>query len=172
MSLIEAVFTAVTDPRSGFHTPCFCHRSGGMFAGLTGFRQANRPGLLCLLKQIRSSLLRVGVSWAHKCPLGRVTLLPPPPPNEAARLMHSCVNFQGQVLHLTQRDTRLFNYVDSLIAYVAKRPRRGSLKGSAWIRGAWSRCEPGFGTKGPISVLLMAIEVSQTVCFTVFIYIW
>lgn len=37
--------------------------------------------------------------------------------NEAAELMHPFINFQGQVLHLVQGDTCVFNYVDNLIAF-------------------------------------------------------
>lgn len=38
-------------------------------------------------------------------------------PWRSASLMHSFINFQGQVLHLVQGDTYLFNYVDNLIAF-------------------------------------------------------
>lgn len=40
--------------------------------------------------------------------------------NQAARLMHSFINFQGQVLHLAQGDTCHYNYVDNFIAFTAK----------------------------------------------------
>lgn len=37
--------------------------------------------------------------------------------NQTPGLMHSFINFQGQVLRLAQGDIRLFNYVDNLIAF-------------------------------------------------------
>lgn len=40
--------------------------------------------------------------------------------NQAARLMHSFIKFQGQVLHLVQGDTCLFNYVDNLITFYSQ----------------------------------------------------
>lgn len=54
--------------------------------------------------------------------------------NEAAELMHPFINFQGQVLHLVQGDTCVFNYVDNLIAFQSQGPRLMAVGGSAWFR--------------------------------------
>lgn len=48
-------------------------------------------------------------------------------------LMDSFINFQGQVFHLAQRDTCVFNYVDNLIAFYGQGPRLMAVGGSAWF---------------------------------------
>ena len=62
--------------------------------------------------------------------------------NQAARLMHSFITFQGQVLHLVQGDTCLFNYVDNLITFYSQGPRLRVWGGSpfrhGWELRAWN----------------------------------
>lgn len=56
--------------------------------------------------------------------------------------MHSFINVQGQVLHRVQGDARLFNYVDNLIAYIAKGQDLGHREGqhgSEELDPAWSQ---------------------------------
>lgn len=64
----------------------------------------------------------VQVSITHSCNAPWFSTrgdTPPPAFSETAQLMHSFINFQGQVLRLAQGDARLFNYVDNSIAYIA-----------------------------------------------------
>lgn len=73
--------------------------------------------------QHHSTVFRSPSPTVATCP-GFPLTVPPLPPSpsafsETAQLMHSFINFQGQVLRLAQGDARLFNYVDNSIAYIA-----------------------------------------------------
>lgn len=78
--------------------------------------------------------------------------------NETARLMHLCINVQGQMLYLVQADTRLFNYFDNLIAFYCQGPMLRAMKGSTRFRRALSYFETG------ISTTLARLIMSSTKC--------
>lgn len=64
MSLIEAVFAAVTDSPSGFHITYFVSEVEECMLDEQVFDELTDPVCCVCLKQCRSSLFRIGASWA------------------------------------------------------------------------------------------------------------